>query len=154
MVVPVAAMAIVYSRFVKKISKQMQDNLATLSTTAEEKISNIRTVKCFGQEGNEINKYDSKLRDLLQVCYKDSLYRGLFFGASGFSGNVITLSVLYYGGFMITDETLTAGTLGSFLLYAIYVGLSMNTLTNFFAELNRAVMKNFFFFCRSIVQTK
>ncbi|XP_001604666.5 ATP-binding cassette sub-family B member 10, mitochondrial [Nasonia vitripennis] len=136
---PVAAMGILYGRFVKKISKDVQNSLAVLNTTAEEKISNIRTVKAFAQELNEIENYRTKLQDLLQLCYKESFYRGIFFGMTGLSGNAIILSVLYYGGVMLSDSTITVGNLSSFLLYAAYVGISMGGLSSFYSELNKSL---------------
>ncbi|KAK0076457.1 hypothetical protein PV325_000365 [Microctonus aethiopoides] len=136
---PIAALAIVYGRFIKKISKEVQSSLAKLNTTAEERISNIRTVKSFAQENNEINRYGKKLNDLLELCYRESFYRGIFFGLTGFSGNAIILSVLYYGGVMISDSTITVGSLSSFLLYAAYTGVSFSGITNFYTELNRAI---------------
>ena len=136
---PMAGLAVVYGRFVKRITKEVQNSLATLNTTAEERISNIRTVKAFAQEANETKMYARKLDDLLQLCYKESWYRGLFFGMTGLSGNAIVLSVLYYGGVMITDSTITVGNLSAFLLYAAYIGVSIGGLSSFYTELNKAL---------------
>lgn len=134
-----AGTAIVYGRFLKKISKDMQNSMAVLNTTAEERITNIRTVKAFAQEIREVEHYDSKLKDVLQLCYKESLYRAIFFGMAGFSGNAIILSVLYYGGLLVTDSSLTIGNLSAFLLYAGYVGMSMSGLSTFYSDLNKAL---------------
>ena len=136
---PVVGSAILYGRFVKRISKDVQDSLASLNTTAEERISNIRTVKSFAQEINEIEKYSMKLQELLAICYKESFFRGIFFGMSGLSGNVIILSVLYYGGVMLSDATITVGNLSAFLIYAGYVGISLGGLSGFYSELNKAL---------------
>lgn len=136
---PVAALAVVYGRFVKKISEDVQNSLASMNTTVEERISNVRTVKAFAQESNEISRYSKKLNDLLQLCYKASFYQGLFFGMTGLSGNMIVLSVLYYGGAMINDATITVGNLSAFLLYAAYIGVSIGGLSSFYSELNRAL---------------
>ncbi|XP_015523457.1 ATP-binding cassette sub-family B member 10, mitochondrial [Neodiprion pinetum] len=136
---PVVGLAIMYGRFVKKISRQVQDSLASLNVIAEERISNIRTVKAFAQEVNEIKKYSIKLDDLLKLCYKESFYKGVFFGMTGLSGNAIILSVLYYGGGMVSDSSLTVGNLSAFLLYAAYIGLSLGGLSNFYSELNKAL---------------
>lgn len=136
---PIAALGILYGRFVKKISRDVQDSLAVLNTTAEEKISNIRTVKAFAQELNEMENYRTKLINLLKLCEKESLYRGVFFGMAGLTGNAMTLSVLYYGGVMLTDSIITVGNLSAFLLYAAYVGISMNGLNSCYSELNKAL---------------
>lgn len=47
---------------------------------AEERISNVRTVRAFGQELKEIEKYDDKVKNVLNLTYKESLSRGIFFG--------------------------------------------------------------------------
>lgn len=136
---PVVGMAIMYGRFIKKISRQVQDSIADLNVIAEERISNIRTVKAFAQEGNEIKKYSIKLEDLLKLCYKESLYKGIFYGMTGLSGNAIILSVLYYGGVMVSNSSITVGNLSAFLLYAAYIGVSLGGLSNFYSELNKAL---------------
>uniref|UniRef100_V9IJM6 ATP-binding cassette sub-family B member 10 n=1 Tax=Apis cerana TaxID=7461 RepID=V9IJM6_APICE len=139
---PVAGLAIVCGRFLKKISRDIQNNLASLNIISEERISNIRTVKAFSKEINETNYYNSQLDDMLKVCYKESLCRGMFFGLTGFSGNMIILSVLYYGGTMISDSSLTIGSLSAFLGYAVYVAISLNGLSSFYSELNKALGAN------------
>lgn len=136
---PITIIAVYYGRFIKKISKNVQNGLAQLNTTAEEKISNIRTVKAFAQEINEIKTYETKLNELLTICYKESLYRGMFFGLTGFCGNAMILSVLYYGGVMISDSTITVGSLSAFLLYAAYTGISITGLSNFYADMSKAL---------------
>lgn len=139
---PIAGLAIVYGRFLKNISRDIQDSLTSLNTIAEERISNIRTVKAFAKEIDEVKRYNFQLENLLKVCYKESLYRGIFFGLTGFSGNAIILSVLYYGGTMVSDLSLTVGSLSAFLIYAAYVGISLNGLSSFYSELNKALGAN------------
>lgn len=136
---PVVGMAIMYGRFIKKISRQVQDSVADLNVIAEERIANIRTVKAFAQEANEVKKYSIKLEDLLNICYRESFYKGIFYGMTGLSGNAIILSVLYYGGVMVSNSSITVGNLSAFLLYAAYIGVSLGGLSNFYSELNKAL---------------
>lgn len=51
---PLAAGAIVYGRFVRNISRRTQDALSETTKVAEERFSNIRTVRAFAQERNEM----------------------------------------------------------------------------------------------------
>lgn len=139
---PTAALAIVCGRYLKKISKDIQNNLAVLNATAEERIGNIRTVKAFGKEKSEVDHYNSQLETMLKSCYKESFHRGVFFGLTGLLGNVIVLSVLYSGGIMVSDSSITIGNLNSFLMYAAYVGISLNGLSSFYSELNKALGAN------------
>ena len=52
---------------------------------------------------------------------------------------MIIISVLYYGGVMVSSNTITVGNLSSFLLYAAYIGVSLGTFSNFYTELNKSI---------------
>ncbi|KAJ9579752.1 hypothetical protein L9F63_004589, partial [Diploptera punctata] len=136
---PIALMAVMYGRFVRKITKSVQDSLAAATQVAEERIANIRTVKSFSQESLEKKAYSKKIQKVLELAYKESLARGVFFGLTGLSGNVIVLSVLYYGGVMVSNSDLTVGKLSAFLLYAAYIGVSIGGLSSFYSEMNRGL---------------
>lgn len=58
---------------------KFQDSLAASNQVAEERISNIRTVKAFCQEKKEIFHYGEKMKEVLQLSIKESFMRGLFF---------------------------------------------------------------------------
>ncbi|XP_067011462.1 ATP-binding cassette sub-family B member 10, mitochondrial isoform X2 [Anabrus simplex] len=136
---PIAGMAIIYGRFVRKITKSVQDSLAAATQVAEERIANIRTVKSFSGEDREYEAYRSKIQHILQLAYRESLAKGIFFGLTGLSGNIIILSVLYYGGTMVSDQHITVGSLSAFLLYAAYIGVSLGGLSSFYSELSRGL---------------
>ncbi|XP_050677440.1 ATP-binding cassette sub-family B member 10, mitochondrial isoform X2 [Leptidea sinapis] len=136
---PVSLLAVFYGRFVRGITRQLQDTLAETSDHAEEKISNIKTVKVFNKEARECETYAKKIESLLNLAYKESLAVGSFYGLTGLSGNTIIILVLYYGGGMVATEQLTVGNLTSFLLYAAYVGISIGGLSSFYTELNKGI---------------
>lgn len=52
-----------------------------LMQLAEERIGNIRTVRAFGQEVAEMEKYTNKVDYVLQLAKKEALARAGFFGA-------------------------------------------------------------------------
>lgn len=61
------------------------------------------------------------------------------FFQTGLSGNVIIISVLYYGGILVSTQNITVGNLTSFLLYAAYIGVSIGGLSSFYSELNKGI---------------
>ncbi|XP_076464201.1 ATP-binding cassette sub-family B member 10, mitochondrial-like [Babylonia areolata] len=136
---PVAVMSVVYGRYMKSITRQVQDSLADATQLGEERISNIRTVRAFAHEERECAAYRQKIQDVLSLSYKESLARGIFFGLTGLSGNLIVLSVFYHGGMMMTESQITVGELSAFLLYAAYVGISIGGMSSFYTELNRGL---------------
>ncbi|XP_065446575.1 ATP-binding cassette sub-family B member 10, mitochondrial isoform X2 [Chrysemys picta bellii] len=106
---------------------------------AEERIGNIRTVRAFGQEMTEMEKYTSKVDYVLQLAKREALARAGFFGATGLSGNMIVLSVLYKGGLLMGSAHMTVGELSSFLMYAFWVGVSIGGLSSFYSELMKGL---------------
>uniref|UniRef100_A0A4W2GZM5 ATP binding cassette subfamily B member 10 n=1 Tax=Bos indicus x Bos taurus TaxID=30522 RepID=A0A4W2GZM5_BOBOX len=106
---------------------------------AEERIGNIRTVRAFGKEMTEIEKYTSKVDHVMQLARKEAFARAGFFGATGLSGNLIVLSVLYKGGLLMGSAHMTVGELSSFLMYAFWVGVSVGGLSSFYSELMKGL---------------
>ncbi|XP_063791190.1 ATP-binding cassette sub-family B member 10, mitochondrial isoform X1 [Pseudophryne corroboree] len=132
---PLAIVAVIYGRYLRKVSKLTQDSLAEATQLAEERIGNIRTVRAFGKEIMEIEKYDSKVDHVLDLTNKEAFARAGFFGLTGLSGNLIVLAVLYKGGLLTGASEMTIGELSSFLMYAFWVGISIGGLSSFYAEL-------------------
>ncbi|XP_056390783.1 ATP-binding cassette sub-family B member 10, mitochondrial isoform X4 [Hyla sarda] len=132
---PLAIVAVIYGRYLRKVSKLTQDSLAEAAQLSEERISNIRTVRAFGKEIVEMKKYDSKVDYVLELAYKEAFARAGFFGLTGLSGNLIVLAVLYKGGLLMEAANMTVGELSSFLMYAFWVGISIGGLSSFYSEL-------------------
>uniref|UniRef100_A0A8C7UAA0 ATP-binding cassette sub-family B member 10, mitochondrial n=1 Tax=Oncorhynchus mykiss TaxID=8022 RepID=A0A8C7UAA0_ONCMY len=122
---PMAGLAVIYGRYLRSISKRTQDSLAEATQLAEERISNMRTVRAFGKELTEVAKYTEKANYVLHLAKQEAVLRAGFFGATGLSGNIIILSVLYKGGLLMASEHMTVGELSSFLMYAFWVGISI-----------------------------
>ncbi|VFV17866.1 CG3156 [Lynx pardinus] len=136
---PISILAVIYGRYLQKLTKVMQDSLAQTTQLAEESIGNIRTVRAFGKEITEIEKYTSKVDHVMQLARKEAFARAGFFGATGLSGNLIVLSVLYKGGLLMGSAHMTVGELSSFLMYAFWVGLSIGGLSSFYSELMKGL---------------
>ncbi|XP_049501019.1 ATP-binding cassette sub-family B member 10, mitochondrial isoform X1 [Panthera uncia] len=136
---PISILAVIYGRYLQKLTKVMQDSLAQTTQLAEESIGNIRTVRAFGKEITEIEKYTSKVDHVMRLARKEAFARAGFFGATGLSGNLIVLSVLYKGGLLMGSAHMTVGELSSFLMYAFWVGLSIGGLSSFYSELMKGL---------------
>lgn len=89
-------------RFVQGLRKKFQDELAAASTTAEESIGNIRTVRSFSQERKAMSNYKADIDKSYDVGAKLALasgtlivtpyHRASFLGGGGVGG---TLQSLY-----------------------------------------------------------
>lgn len=131
--------AIGFGRYIKKLSKKVQDTLADATQVAEEKISNIRTVRAFAQEEKETALYTKSINKVMDMKFKEAIAYAGFYGTTGFSGNFIILSVFYFGGGSIAENLITIGDLSAFLIYSAWVGISIGGLSSFYSELMRGI---------------
>jgi len=136
---PVSVYAIYMGRKVRKVSKELQDSLAASTELAEEKLANIRTVRVFAMEKREIEAYSKKINDVLNKSYTEALINAKFYGVTGLSGNMIIITVLYYGGHLVTNDVLSVGNLASFVLYSAYVGMGLSGVSTFYAEIMKGL---------------
>jgi putative ABC transport system ATP-binding protein len=137
-IVPVVSVgSVLYGQFVRKLSKQTTDASAELTKFAEEKLSNIRTVRAFSQERNEVEQYKQRSEFVYDLGMRQGYASALFFSSMGFSGNMIILAILYYGGSLVQQGVVSIGELTSFFLYTIYVGSSLISLSTWFSDLNK-----------------
>ena len=64
---------------------------------ATESLAAFRTVQAFNAQGLEKDKFSDKVHRILSLARKEAFASGVFFGATGWSGNVTILCLLGYG---------------------------------------------------------
>lgn len=132
---PLAIMAMVYGKKIRNLSRQLQTSVGGLTKVAEEQLSAARTVQAYGGEKQEIRRYAGEVRNVFNIGLKEALTSGVFFGVTGFVGNVALLALLLTGTSMIRSGAITVGDLSSFMMYAVYTGSSLFGLSSFYSEL-------------------
>jgi subfamily B ATP-binding cassette protein MsbA len=128
------AVAIVFGRPLQRISTQVQDMIATSTTTAEEALSGIRVVKSYVREDWELRRYDDALRGVVAAGSRLALWRAGFGALMGFLGFGAIAVLLWYTGHQVIDGTLGIGTLTGFLLYGVAIGASLGTLASLYGQ--------------------
>ncbi|EJT96873.1 P-loop containing nucleoside triphosphate hydrolase protein [Dacryopinax primogenitus] len=136
---PISIGAVFYGRYLKKLSNQTQEALGDMSRVAEETLSAIRTVQAHNAYPMEELSFSRKVQAVFDLARREALASGLFFGGTGFSGNVTILTLLGYGGSLVARGEISVGELTSLLLYTAYVGGALSNLSGFFSSLMRGV---------------
>ncbi len=126
--------AFVVGRPLQRLSTQVQDALATSTTTAEEALGGIRVVKSFVREDFELRRYDTDLRGVVGMATRLIAWRGLFGAAMTFLGFGALIVILWYTGRQVIDGALTLGALTAFLLYGVTIGTSLGTLAGLYGQ--------------------
>jgi len=128
-----------FGQYLKKLSKQTQVALGEITSHTEEKINHLRTVHTFNSVPAEIHHFDLKAQRIFDLARKEAYARGLFFGGSGFTGNVTIIALLTYGGTLVSRGEISVGDLSSLMLYTAYVGSSLMSLSSWFATLMKGL---------------
>ena len=90
-------------------------------------------------ENREIDNYQVTMSNVLNKAYQEAMINAKFYGMTGLSGNMIILTVLYYGGNLVTTDVITVGQLASFVLYSAYVGIGLSGVSSFYAEMMKGL---------------
>ena len=64
---------------------------------ATEALSALRTVQAFNAEDQEREKFHGRITGILELARKEAVATGIFWGSSGWSGNLTLLGLLAYG---------------------------------------------------------
>ncbi|UOV05886.1 ABC transporter transmembrane domain-containing protein [Pseudoxanthomonas sp. F37] len=137
--IPLAVLPIVLgARRLEKASRASQDRVADANTLASETLGAVRTVQAHAREPYERSRFgaaiatavDTARRRIRAQAWVTAAAITLIFGA-------ITL-VLWSGAHDVIDGTMSAGTLGQFVLYALIGGGSVGALAEVWNELQRA----------------
>jgi ABC transporter fused permease/ATP-binding protein len=138
-VVPVVAVgASIYGRVIRRLSTEVQDALAGSTEVAEEAISGLRTVRAFAREEAESERYAAAVHRSYLLAAKRALAVGVFSGVTGFAGYAAIALVVWYGGHMVEDGTMTMGDLTAFLLYTMLVAVSLGALSGLYSDFMKA----------------
>ncbi|KAI0827647.1 P-loop containing nucleoside triphosphate hydrolase protein [Trametes gibbosa] len=136
---PVSLGAVFYGRYLKKLSNRTQEALGDMTKVAQEALSALRTVQAFNASPQEADKFHQRVNQVVTLARKEAIASGIFFGATGWSGNVTLLALLGYGGTLVSQGSISVGDLTSLLLYTVYVGSGLQMLTSFFASIMRGI---------------
>lgn len=138
---PLAIATRKYGSFVRDLSKQYQEGLADAGEVAEEAFSGIRTVRSFAKEDYELERYSESIQKTFEFGKKKSWAYGAFLGGVSFTASLAMAAVLWYGGLLVIENSgeLSASQLTSFLLYTIYIAVSLGGLSGLYSTLMSAV---------------
>lgn len=131
--------AMIFGRYIRKLSKQRQNMLAESNTILDETLQSIQAVKAFTNEVFETMRYRKANDEVVAVSLKYAGGRAIFavfiitvlFGALFF--------VIWQGMVMVQTGEITAGQLISFVTFTAVIGGAIAGLGNFYSELVGAI---------------
>jgi len=115
----------VFFKFIRARFEREWRRSSRVSSILHDIIKGIRTVKSFGNEKREISKFASATHDLATISSKNEALWGVMFPPLSFLMGAGEFLVLFVGGWMVVNGTLSVGALVQFTMYlwAIYTPL-------------------------------
>lgn len=135
----VILVAMFFGRYVRKISKERQDQIADSNTIAEEVLQNFQIVKSFTNEYLESVRYSRSIGEVVRISIRYAKWRGVFFMF------IITLLfggiffVLWQGALMVESGAMKLGDLFSFIMYTGMIGGAIASLGTLVTQLVGAI---------------
>ena len=132
-VVVIAAMF--FGRYVRKMTKARQEQLAQSNVIVEETLQSISTVKAYTNEDFELARYSRSIDESVDISIRTANARGLF---SAFIVSVMfgaLFFIIYRAILLVQAGDLPVGDLFSFIVFTAIIGGSVASLGSFYGEL-------------------
>ncbi|HAF30424.1 MAG TPA: multidrug ABC transporter ATP-binding protein [Bacteroidales bacterium] len=135
----IVLLSVVFGRFIRRFSKQVQNEVAESNTIVEETLQGIQSVKTFTNEHFEILRYKKRTEEIAKIGMKSGKYRGAFsaFLISGLFGAMV--AVIWKGSILLSEGTIDAGELFSFVIYSGFIGGTIGGLASVFTQIQRFI---------------
>ncbi|MEN9993689.1 MAG: hypothetical protein RL762_346 [Bacteroidota bacterium] len=140
--VPVMAIvAVFFGRYIRKLSKEAQDYIATSNSILEEALTGIANVKAFTNEWFLLSKYNKSTQQTRDLNVRSGIWRGLFVSFIIFCLFGAIVFIVWKGLLMTQgpNPELAAEGFYQFVLFTIMMGASIGSLPDLYASVQKAV---------------
>jgi ABC-type multidrug transport system fused ATPase/permease subunit len=139
-IVPFIALAAVFfSKHIRKLSRQAQDQLALSGTIVQETLQGISNVKSFTNEWYELKRYTASIDQVVDLAVKNGKVRGLFISSLLFSVFGVIVLVVWYGTGLMQQGLLSFGDITAFVVYTAFVGGTMAGFADLYSQLQKTL---------------
>src|SRR5690606_5666140 len=129
---------IAFGRSVRRRSRQAQDTLAEATAYASEQIGAIRTLQSFTNEKLVTGRFAAAVEAAFAAARASILARSLLTFVAIFLVFSSVVAVLWFGSRDVLAGNMSPGTLGQFLLYAVFAAGALGALSEVWGELSQA----------------
>jgi len=139
-VIPVVAIiGIFFGKFIKKLYKNAQDDIAEANTVVDETLHGIASVKAYANEFFEIVRYKRSIDSSVATSIKRAKWRGAFIGLVMFAAGTAIVSIVWYGLHMVQSDVISLGELTSFAFYSGILGASFGGSAELYSKLQKSI---------------
>ena len=140
MTIPLVGFAMkIFGRKLKRSSTVIQERVAEITSLLQESISAIRVVKSFVRESYEIKRFEEQNWRNFQATMKNVKLSSLLTPTVEFLAAIAVTFIVWFGGYEVVNEVITAGELVAFLTYAVNLANPVKRLSRVYAAIQKAM---------------
>ena len=140
MTIPLVAIAMkIFGRKLKRSSTVIQERAAEITSLLQESISAIRVVKSFVRESYETKRFEEQNWRNFQAAMKNVKLSSLLTPTVEFLAAIAVTFIVWFGGYEVVNEVITAGELVAFLTYAVNLANPVKRLSKVYAAIQKAM---------------
>jgi ATP-binding cassette subfamily B protein len=137
--IPIVVMPIVaFGRSVRRRSRFAQDTLAEATAYASEQIGAVRTLQAYTNEKLVEDRFGRAVETAFDAARASVKARAVLTFFAIFTIFASVVGVLWFGAADVLSGAMTPGTLGQFLLYAVFAAGALGALSEVWGELAQA----------------
>lgn len=129
---------IAVGRFVRRLSRRAQDQLAEASAYAAENLAASRTMQAFAYEKTAAAKYRHAVELAFDAAKERMRARAWLTALAMFLVVASIVAVLWFGAAAVVDGSMSVGRLSQFVLYAVFAGASFAQVSEIWGEVSQA----------------
>jgi ATP-binding cassette, subfamily B, bacterial len=126
-----AVFALYFNRFLNRAITRSRERIGDVNAQVEDTLAGIRVVKSFANESLENQKFDRTNQSFLETRQDVYLTEVYVYNGIGAFTQLMTMSVVVFGGISILNATLTLAELLTFILCVGFLSQLIGTLMNF-----------------------
>lgn len=132
-------LAIVFGRYIRRLSKQAQDALADSNVVVDETLQSVNIVKAFTNELFERARFDRTIHTVVDFSMKAARFRAAFitFIIVGLVGGMVV--VLWYGSRLVYLEQMTIGDLTAFIIYSVIIAGAVGGMAEVYSKIQKTI---------------
>ncbi len=135
----VMLVAVFFGRFIRRLSKQVQDRIAESNVIVDETLQGIQSVKAFSNEGYETHRYGTAVLAARKLALTALRWRGGFVSFIIFGMFSVIVFVVYRAALLKDAGLMTMGGITSFVAFSIMIGASIAGIPEQVTSLLKAV---------------
>lgn len=139
-VIPLVGQAMkIFGRKIKRNGTVIQERMADITSLLQESISAIRVVKSFVREKYETDRFTHQNQLNFQAAMKNVQLTSLLTPTVEFLAAISVTFIVWFGGYEVVNDEMTAGALVAFLTYAVNLANPVKRLSRVYGNLQRAM---------------